>query len=181
MNRINLVQTISNDKVNKSISWLPYNSKMEIYILDDYPLIDFEKNSFFGKTTSVFVFAFSGDNIALLKHTDKNRGYDIPGGHVEDESLLEAIKRETMEEIGSTIKNIQLIGSQKIIKDEPEPGYPDLVSNQIFFQAEIDEIITNSLEEDSQGLIFIKKEEFLKYLWKNKKEYEIIYKHIFNI
>jgi ADP-ribose pyrophosphatase YjhB (NUDIX family) len=51
------------------------------------------------------------DNIALL-HVTKNHYHKLPGGGVEkDESLVEALKRETMEEIGCNIDNIKELAS----------------------------------------------------------------------
>jgi 8-oxo-dGTP diphosphatase len=131
-----------------------------------------------GKSTSAFCFIFKKNKIALLKHTNKEREFDIPGGHLEEgENSLQAMKRETLEEIGCTLKDIKLLGYQVIKKDKPEKKYPDLISNQIFYYAKLKEIVTTELEEDSQGLIFMKREEFLTYL----KDKESLYLDLFKL
>jgi len=134
-----------------NIKWLPDNSTMDIILTDN--IIES-----FGKSTSVFSFIINkkSNTIILLKHADKTRGYDIPGGHVEEgESIVEALHREVMEETGAIIKNERMIGIQLIAKDKPEKLYPDLISHQVFFVAELDSLTNNELEVDSLGIIEI--------------------------
>lgn len=53
--------------------------------------------------------AFSGDRILAIRN---ERGWDIPGGHVEPgESTLDALKRELAEEAGASVKRTLPIGT----------------------------------------------------------------------
>ncbi len=143
------------------VSWLPSGSILQ-NILFLNKKIEFVS---LGKVTSVFAFVFRGDEIALLKHTDITRGYDIPGGHIElGETAFDALNREVMEEIGCSIENIHCIGCQRIVKLVPEPKYPDLISTQLFYTADLKNIETDKIAEDSQGLVFMDKFEFVKKL-----------------
>lgn len=150
------------------IKWLPKNSTLENINLAGK--IYFEKD--YGKPTSVFAFIFKGDDIALLKHTNTDRGYDIPGGHIDPgEGPFHALHREVMEEIGSTIENITLIGCQRITKEITEPKYPDLLSCQLFYKADFKDIITTDLADNSQGLVFMNKNEFAEVLKKQENNH----------
>lgn len=62
---------------------------------------------------SAVIGLFFDKNGDLLTIENK-RGLDVPGGHLEkDEDFMEAIIRETEEEAGTKIKNIQVIGKIK--------------------------------------------------------------------
>jgi 8-oxo-dGTP pyrophosphatase MutT (NUDIX family) len=135
-------------KTYTNISWLPKEAKIDIILTDKI-------TQELGSTTSVFSFIFDSQKkqILLLKHTDTSRGYDIPGGHIETgETPIEALHREILEETGAIVKNIKMIGVQRISKLEPEPQYPDLISHQAFFVSELIDITDIELAPDSQGI-----------------------------
>ena len=160
----------------KEIKWLPTNSTIDLYKLDK---IKKEKNfipdiHIYGKTTAVFCFIYDNqDNIIILEHANKKRGLEIPGGHVEDGETLEtAIKREIMEEVGVSILNLLPIGIQVIKKDVSEDKYPDLLSNQLFYSANLKKIKDIELAEDSIKMIKMKISDFREYL-NSKNNYYI--------
>lgn len=151
-----------------NIKWLPENATMEIIKEKN------RKKQELGHSTSRFAFVFNKDKIILLKHTNKKRGYDIPGGHIDEgETSMEACNREVMEEVGCKIKNLSYLGYQLIKKDKPEPKYPHLISNQTFFVAELDKKLDVKLEDDSQGMIELPIKEYRRYIIKNEK-FEIL-------
>jgi 8-oxo-dGTP diphosphatase len=61
----------------------------------------------------VGVLVWKGDKVALVKRSGSHGlgTWSPPGGHVEfGESVLETARRETMEEIGTEIENLEVLG-----------------------------------------------------------------------
>ena len=90
--------------------------------------------------TSVMCAVFSNNKILLVK---PKRGWGLPGGHVEnDESPIDAIKRECAEEAAIEIINIKLIGfweANKIVELEANKQYPKR-GYQLLFMADLDKM-----------------------------------------
>ncbi|GGA89353.1 NUDIX hydrolase [Ornithinibacillus halotolerans] len=107
--------------------------------------------------TSVHGFCFQ-DNKLLLVKLD-NRGWDFPGGHIEEgESPEQCIHREAYEE-GYVTGTITLLG--KIIVDhsenvnwDPSSPYPK-VGYQLFYRMDIDQIHHFKANYESSERIFI--------------------------
>ena len=108
--------------------------------------------------------------IALLhilgkdKFGDRDHYETIGGGVNEDEDLITSLRREVLEEVGYTIKNIKEIGKIDIeycLLNRIDEGY--------FFYAEIDEYRGTSLEE-------YEKEIFDKVEWFSIDDIDLIYK-----
>lgn len=93
-------------------------------------------------TTSALGLVFQGDRLLLPKLVE--RGWDIPGGHIEiGESPEESFRREVLEETGAHLGAVGLLGYQKIVIHAPRPDgykYPHPVSYQVFFWAQIDRL-----------------------------------------
>ncbi len=92
--------------------------------------------------TSCMVFAIDNDQKQLVLSKPK-RGWGLPGGHREqDETPSQCAIREFYEETNITIKNLQIIGRnkiEKIVKTDQNSKYPDL-GYMIFYLAQIDKI-----------------------------------------
>ena len=72
--------------------------------------------------SSVFLIAFEESKILAIKN---ERGWDIPGGHVESgETLEEALIREVKEESGASFCNAKLLA---IVESDDEDIYKDKV------------------------------------------------------
>ncbi|WP_027963729.1 NUDIX hydrolase [Halalkalibacillus halophilus] len=91
--------------------------------------------------TSVHGFCFKDGKLMLVK---LNRGWDFPGGHVEDgETPEECFKREAYEE-GYVTGKCSLLGHITVDHNEnphwnPESPYPK-VGYQVFYRMDIDEL-----------------------------------------
>ena len=70
--------------------------------------------------STVGIFIFNPQNELLLTKTHKWRGkYGVPGGHIElGESAIETARRETKEETGLEIRDIDFLCWQECIYDE---------------------------------------------------------------
>ncbi len=67
--------------------------------------------------STAFCFAFKDGKIALTRH---HRGWDIPGGHAErGESMEEAIRRETYEETGLIVGDLEMIAVHRVDHAKP--------------------------------------------------------------
>ncbi len=69
----------------------------------------------------VGVLVWKGDKIALIKRTGASGAgtWSPPGGHIEfGESVLDAARRETMEEIGVEIDSLEILGFTEDISAE---------------------------------------------------------------
>jgi len=155
--------------IYKNISWLPKNSMMNIIFEEEREV----------PVSAVFAFIFSEDRefIYLMENANRDRGLDIPGGHIDPgETSLEALHREVLEEVGLTVKSVSYIGSQKIIKNIVEDKYPHYISAQNFYISTIDEIKTTDLEKDSLEMVKVSVEEYIDYL-ENKED--CYYKELF--
>jgi 8-oxo-dGTP pyrophosphatase MutT (NUDIX family) len=80
------------------------------------------------QVTTAFVLAFDTSRRVLLTRVDRpGRGWDVPGGHVEDgESPAHAAARELAEETGLVVPpaDLEPVGGQRItLLAEPPPGY----------------------------------------------------------
>lgn len=75
--------------------------------------------------TAVKIYAVQDKSLLLTK---VGRGWDLPGGHIEDGETPElALRREILEETGATVDGIKLIGYLRItntIENERNKRYP---------------------------------------------------------
>ena len=80
----------------------------------------------------VKVLIINSDNEILLAYS--NNCYQFPGGHVEDESLIDAVNREVKEETGIVLNNYDIepfAVSYRYYKDYPKEG--DNRKNEIYY------------------------------------------------
>lgn len=92
--------------------------------------------------TAAYVLAQQEGKVLIARH--RERGWDIPGGHVEaNESPEAAALREAFEETGATVQNLRLLAYQKIEILGPRPenyAYPYPLSYQALYVGEIAEL-----------------------------------------
>ncbi|MCB9823244.1 NUDIX domain-containing protein [Candidatus Nomurabacteria bacterium] len=115
----------------------------------------------FSKVTSVSVIPITetGEMIAVRL---KNRGLDIPGGHVEkhEKSPEETLHRELMEEANVTVKDIKLA---EVIRSNYFGDAVEDASYMLIYVAKVDEILDFTLSyEMSYERVIISPEEFIR-------------------
>lgn len=110
-----------------SISWLPQPNEVLLVLADRLPPREL--------ITSALALAFHEGEFLMTKLHD--RGWDIPGGHIEaGETPEETMRREVMEEAMVTLGSVQLLGYQQIrlLGDVPmDYRYPHPDSYQTFY------------------------------------------------
>jgi 8-oxo-dGTP diphosphatase len=119
-------------QIEQNISWLPQPNESCIVLSSQLPPREM--------ISTALVLAFDKDR--LLQTHLVARGWDIVGGHIEPgESPEETARREAHEEAGARLKELHLLGYQRLRLFGPRPdsyrySYPD--SYQIFYWAQIE-------------------------------------------
>lgn len=110
-----------------------------------------------GLVTSVHGFCFYKNQLLLVEL--EHRGWDFPGGHIEeDEAPEESLHREAMEE-GYVSGSCQLIGSIKVDHAEnplwDEEGKYPMIGYQAFYKMDIEKIHDFKAEYESTQRIWV--------------------------
>ncbi len=108
---------------------------------------------------AVLVFAWSDGQVLLCDIT--GRGWCVPSGRVEpDESSGEAVRRESLEESGAVLEEVQYFGSFEI-RDRTEVRWADCYAGHV---VELGEIRT---KEESRARRFVSPDELpeLYHVW----------------
>jgi 8-oxo-dGTP pyrophosphatase MutT (NUDIX family) len=122
---VQLIQT------QTDVPWMPRPNRVRLILDEELPPSEL--------TTTAFVLAFDGQRLLMTRLTD--RGWDIPGGHIEaGESPEAAVRREVLEETACVLGEARLLGYQQLsVLSEAPPNYrypyPD--SYQLFYVAQV--------------------------------------------
>jgi len=140
------MQTLS---VGRDIAWLPLPNEIVLILDAQLPPI--------GAITSALALAFDGERILMTNL--RQRGWDIPGGHLEaGETPEAAMRREVLEEAGAVLIDVQLLGYQRIRLLGAVPTdyrYPHPDSYQVLYLARVAELLDfAATEEASQRAFF---------------------------
>ncbi|CAG7646563.1 NUDIX domain-containing protein [Paenibacillus allorhizosphaerae] len=127
------------------------------------------------RITCAFVLAFQQDQL-LLTHLHE-RGWDIPGGHIEPgETPEEAVKRELYEETGASIGSPMLLGYEQIRLLGEKPAhykypYPD--SYMVFYTAAVARLDAFGSTDETAGRSLFEPERAYRVPW--VKEHSALY------
>lgn len=98
-------------------------------------------------------------NSKLLLVRNK-RGWEIPAGHIEDETLEQAVAREVQEETGALITDPRFFGYKRLTATEPvarpdqsNAFYPYPISYVAFFHAEATGLSRKPLSPDAKEVL----------------------------
>lgn len=125
--------------------------------------------------TSVHLFGFRGDELLMVL---LDRGWDIPGGHIErGETVEEALSREVSEEAGMTLHAPRLFALNEILLECAQPAewrYPYPLSYQAFFIAGVAEAGTfkSTAEVKDRGLFAPAFARGIQWIVENAELYE---------
>lgn len=115
----------------RDLAWLPAPNEMHLLLIDDLPP--------WSLITSAFAFAFEGDRLLMTEL--RERGWDIPGGHVEaGEGPEQTMRREASEETGARLGPARLFACKRLRLLGPAPAgyrYPCPESYQVFYVAHV--------------------------------------------
>lgn len=120
-----------------------------------------------GDVSSSHGFCFQDDKVYLVNLD--SRGWDIPGGHIEnDETPLEAFDRETMEEacISGTSQMIGYI----LVDNTQDPYYTGkypLVGVQVFYRMDIERVFPFAYDFESSERALVDPADIFGYLPQN--------------
>jgi len=128
--------------------------------------------------TSVHGFCFYKDQLLLVNLN--HRGWDFPGGHIEEsETPEECFQREAMEE-GYVSGQCRLIGHVIVDHTEntawDEKGKYPMIGYQIFYRMDIDQLYPFEAEHESSQRILIPIKDVSSYYHK----WNILYEEILN-
>lgn len=111
--------------IYKDVPW-------EIYASDTLP----ERNLI----TATACLAKKDENIVIVENA--KRGWEYPGGHVEEnEDLTKAIRREVLEEGSCEINDPIFIGYQAFTPHEPFKTYPFPTSYIVYYSASVTHVL----------------------------------------
>jgi ADP-ribose pyrophosphatase YjhB (NUDIX family) len=114
--------------------------------------------------TTVFGFVTYKKQILLA---NLYRGWDLPGGHVEEgESLEETLTREVYEETKVIVEKPALIGYQQmeVLAEKPNKyRYPYPISYQVHYHAEVKKICDFTGDQETMGRGFFTYEQVERF------------------
>lgn len=115
--------------------------------------IEGEDLSVYNPFTQCYGVCFNHTGEILVQRKDQDHNWSLPGGTVEDgESPEETLKREFIEEVDVSLKNIKLLGGQKVVFVKGENTITKKGTNnfyQLRYYCEVDELQPQTPDPDN--------------------------------
>src|SRR5579859_3473153 len=146
-------------RVDHNLTWLPEPNESLIALSSQLPPLEL--------ISTALVLAFAGDRLLMTELV--SRGWDIPGGHIEPGEHPEAtVRRETLEETGTTLGELHQLGHQRLRLLGPAPAayaypYPDCY--QVFYQARVISLADFLPTPEARGRAFFPPAEARTFAW----------------
>ncbi|NQZ56624.1 MAG: NUDIX domain-containing protein [Lentisphaeraceae bacterium] len=144
----------------ENIEWIPYKNTVDFYLCEKLP-------QFEAPVTTVHGFFFKDDKLLLVRH--KKRGWEVPGGHIdENEDFSSAMYRELLEEAQMTSTHLHALGYLKKSAREQRPDncpYPHPLSYCIFYSANIETVEEFTGDKSIVDARFFSLEQAVKIAW----------------
>ncbi len=142
-----------------NMPWLPQPNEISLILDDTLPPREL--------ITSALALAFHECNFLMTKLIE--RGWDIPGGHIEPgETPEQTMRREVMEEAAVELGSVRLLGYQQIrlLGDIPaDYRYPHPESYQVFYIGHVTNILPFTPTDEAGDRAFFIREEALQQKW----------------
>lgn len=127
-----------------------------------------EENVEYRKRPGVYAIIVNKDNDKIGIVTDGEDYFYLGGGIENGETKLEALKREMIEEVGYSIKNIrefEEVGSHIFAEDK---GYLEIIAS--VYIAEFDKKIAEPIEKDHK-VLWVTPEEYVSKMFREWQRY----------
>jgi 8-oxo-dGTP diphosphatase len=146
-------------RVEQDIAWLPKPNEGQVVLSAQLPPQEL--------VSTALVLAFMGDGLLMTELVQ--RGWDIPGGHVEaGEQPEETVRREVREETGATLGPLRPLGYHRLHLLGPRPEsyrYPYPTCYQAFYQAQVTDLPAFLPTAETRGRALFPPAEARKFRW----------------
>ena len=158
------------------IRWLPPGAEITLIKSTELPAIEL--------VTAVLTLCFSGNRLLMIKHDE--RGWDIPGGHIEPgETLEETLRREVLEEAGATLSELKCFAHFKTHLNGAKPlayQYPYPTAYMVCYLSKLGSLteFKGEFETSDRILLSPKEAQSIDWIKNNHELYETALAEIFS-
>ncbi len=146
-------------QTHHNIAWLPQPNEVHLVLTDTLPPLQL--------VTASMALAFKDECVLLTNLVQ--RGWDIPGGHIEPgEHPEETVQREVYEEAGARLGELHLFAYQHMVIRAAKPKayrYPYPESYQVFYVSIVEALDTFASTDEARERALFAPDEANKLGW----------------